>query len=541
MLDKGAACLPCRRQRIKCDGLQPYCSRCYRLDKKCAYTAKARRLTVAGVLEARILELELITHKLTLSSAHSLSLVSQKLYERIGRLGNAPKPRQILELANRTRQQLGSSPEFRRESRKDASINVLITQSAVEQELQSAQLDDFHDLPHSLSITLINLFLPFRSQWHFLADIPHFIYCLSLPTPHPEAIHPCLLNVCYLGACTSAGGALAAFKPHFLRRTRYFLQQSLMFADRHIHFLWANVILGVFLARERRIAECLALAGATGHFAVACGLDLSLKRRKEGDPPPPSEHLLPPPKDKVEANDRIRLAHTIFALGQALPLLCGFSPAFSYDADDEGWSLASEGAHTESQNDKIAMTEEEVWRFELRLKALVLRTYRRARNYAQFVAEHGLRGSEGEYRAIEKQIHVKPMPALLLFENRGLAPLEASSTVNPHIILAYSVLYGSGLILHSLRAHEDAEARGKMFHCVQALVEICDNARVRILSRELQRPGAQHTAELSISYCRSIELLLDYLDDLSLFLPAWADAPVALKNTLLAAAASISP
>ncbi|KAF8316888.1 hypothetical protein DL93DRAFT_723726 [Clavulina sp. PMI_390] len=91
-LDRGAACLQCRRQKIKCDGLKPTCSRCYRLVKKCAYSSTVQHHPVAEALGARTMELELVTHKLAMASKHSLLFLSKKLEYRIGRLGVSPKP-----------------------------------------------------------------------------------------------------------------------------------------------------------------------------------------------------------------------------------------------------------------------------------------------------------------------------------------------------------------------------------------------------------------------------------------------------------------
>ncbi|KAF8309041.1 hypothetical protein DL93DRAFT_2170673 [Clavulina sp. PMI_390] len=504
-------------------------------------------------LEARALELELLTHRLTLSSVHSFFLASKKLQERIERLGRISKPHQVFNLTNLIERRIRPASEHGYDSQQErenfsenSSRGFPTAQGTIERELELVRLEDFRDLPPALSFKLIHSFLPFRSQWYFLLDVSHFLQCLTLPASHSESIHHCLLNACYLGACTSIGGALGSFKPHFLQRTRHFLQQSLEFADRPIHFLWASVILGVFFARERRMAECLASAGATARFAVACGLNLTTNPTRGGDRSYHVGCLLPPPKDKIEADDRTRLAHTIFVLGQALPLLCGYAPAFTYDVDDDGWSLISEWAYPGCPDVKITMTAEEP----------PYLTFLEA--HSPTVQAHGYCGSEEEYLAIEKQIHSKPTSSLLLFDERGLQPLEASSTFQPHVILAHATLYGSGLILHSLRANEDAESKRKMLQCAQGLVEICDNARgnrrlhvgmvnaahmmnaVRIFARELQRSAVRETAERSIDYCRSIELLLDYLDDMVSSLPAWANAPVALKSTLLAAAASLS-
>ncbi|KAF8311411.1 hypothetical protein DL93DRAFT_1486945 [Clavulina sp. PMI_390] len=159
-----------------------------------------------------------------------------------------------------------------------------------------------------------------------MMDTSYLMARLSLPSSHPDAIHPCLLNACYLGACASSGGGLAAFKPPFVERTRHFLQQALMFADRTTDFLWASLALGVFYARERRLVECFVGAGVTTRFAVACGLNLRSDSTTEKNSSDSSEHLLPPPKDAAEADNRARLSQAIYVASQAFPLLYECSP-----------------------------------------------------------------------------------------------------------------------------------------------------------------------------------------------------------------------
>ncbi|KAF8309002.1 hypothetical protein DL93DRAFT_1793902 [Clavulina sp. PMI_390] len=347
MLAKGAACFLCRKHKSKCDGLKPLCSRCQRLGAICIYAEgikRRRRQPINEALEARAMELELIIHKLAMTSAHSLSLASTKLLDRVGRLGGLGNPSQVPDPINPT--QLPNSSAFRPAgkpgvSRSRGKLDLNITTKGdhfavledLARQLGLFQLDQLQVLPASLSLELVTLFLPHRLSFTFFMDLDQFFRRLSLPPSDPESIHPCLLNACYLGACGSNRGSLTAFQPYFVQRTRYFLQQSLMFADRTNHFLWASVILASFFTRERRLVEALTVVGATTCFALACGLNLP------GDPfmqwenssSYVSEYLLPPPKCSAEADERIRLAHSIYIMGQALPVLCGHPPIFNHD------------------------------------------------------------------------------------------------------------------------------------------------------------------------------------------------------------------
>ncbi|KAF8309027.1 hypothetical protein DL93DRAFT_2170666 [Clavulina sp. PMI_390] len=432
-------------------------------------------------------------------------------------------------------------------------------QAFVDRELRSydpAELEKLEELPFSLSINLIKLFVPYYTHYYFLMDISYFMARLLLPSSHPNSIHPCLLNACYLGACANDEGGLTSFQPFFLRRARRFLQHSLMFGDRTTDFLWASLALGVFFAKERRLLEAIAVAGATARFAVACGLNgpnTSVQRRNLDTST--SEYLLPPPVDKLESDDRIRLAHSIYIACQAVPLLSGNPLASPYDRH---WSQIPVEASLESRNNKVSTTPEELWRSELYLKVLVTNTFDRVTRFARsFTINSHCRMSE-EYLAIESQIQQLRAAFPPLYDPRGFRPRDVSSAFDSHSVYGCIALYGSGLILHSLWASYRVESRAKMFECVQALVDICAGARkhrrlysglvnavhimnaIRILAHELQRLEANANAALSISYCQSIEVLLDALDDIMLLFPAWVEAPVTLRGALIAAANSLS-
>ncbi|KAF8321292.1 hypothetical protein DL93DRAFT_1633659 [Clavulina sp. PMI_390] len=129
---------------------------------------------------------------------------------------------------------------------------------------------------------------------------------------------------------------------------------------------------------------------------------------------------------------------------------------------------------------------------------------------------------------------------------------------NLNIVLAHVKLYGSGLILHSLWATKYPESRSKMLECLQGLVDICTHIRkhqhphlglvnithmmnaIRVITRELKRPEVRENTSLANSHYRSIESLLDFLDDTMTLLPAWADVLLTLKVPLIAAADSLS-
>ncbi|KAF8322027.1 hypothetical protein DL93DRAFT_2223639 [Clavulina sp. PMI_390] len=530
LLAKGGACLPCRKLKMRCDGIKPICSRCERLAKDCTYpSGLARRLPLTQTLEARALELETLVNQLKLSAEYDLGLAAGRLRERVGRLG---------------------------------VVSVRETPPIVKYELDPTRWAGLKELPSPLSLALIEQFLPYRAYFFFFMDVTYFRRCLSLPPCHPDAIHPCLLNACYLGACSWSGGRWTYLEPYFVNRTRYFLNQSLMYADRISHFLWASVLLGCYFTKERRLAECLAVVGSATRFAMACGLDLPSTPTSDGaSPSSGSESLLPPPKNSDEAIDRTRLAYSIYIADQALPTMCGCPSTLPYD--DRWATSTSEEVFVDDQVTKIEGTGiPQRWQSITHLRLLITRIFERANNLATIVCSNGFHGLEGEYRDLEDQIHTQQSSLPPLRDPRGLSPSEAAKTFNASLLLAHIMLCGSELILHSLRSGEDAEARRKMLHCVQKLLDICEIVRnhkklhtvrvglvnaihamnaVRAITRELRRPETIENARLSVSYCEAIEMLLDFLDEIVSLFPAWAQTPALLKDPLLAVASSVEP
>ncbi|KAF8304935.1 hypothetical protein DL93DRAFT_2172874 [Clavulina sp. PMI_390] len=571
VLAKGAACLRCRKLKEKCDGLKPTCTRCRKRPNECIYpTGIARRAPISGTLQARALELEMIIHKLTVASTHDLSLASARLLDRIGRLGNAvPAKHPLVSTATAWLPIYPYSQHRKTEQKRGQIVSQDVTEgyasiierSVVEQKLHSFQWGKLgeRDAPPSLSLQLVSLFLPYRAHYYFFMDVPHLLHCVSLPPSHPDAIHPCLLNACYLGACASSGGTLTSLEPYFIRRTRYFLDQSLKHADRITHFLWASIILTCYFAKARRLDESFAVANAATHFAYACGLspsgDPTFNGTKDFDV---AGYLLPPPKDETEAINRIRLAHSLYLLDQTAPILGGVSTSFPYDPS---WaSTPKKASHKYQYGEGMSVREErlsEIWHSDMHLKVSMARNFDRVTALARHASGAGYRELDEEYSSLKVHLDSEHSAIPPLSDPVGLQSSEAVGMFNPNLLLVHITLYGSGLILHSLQADKDSEARKRLRYCVESLMDVCQKVRgnkrlrkvqsglmnaahmmnaVRVVAHELKRSGARgRNAKLLTSNCHAIEVFLDFLDDVTMLNPAWTETPLLLKDALTAA------
>ncbi|KAF8306833.1 hypothetical protein DL93DRAFT_164948 [Clavulina sp. PMI_390] len=213
----------------------------------------------------------------------------------------------------------------------------------------------------------MGIFLPHRSHFNFFAPIPDFIRHLSLPTSHPNSLHPCLRHACHLAACSIIGGRWSDLEPYFAERTRYFLEEALMLASpEHItQFLWASVILASYFTRGRRIKESYAIISPAGHLAMACGLlschdsDIEPDYRQD-------QFLLPMPATEAEALERLWLAHSVFITDWSLNILTGCPGTF---VCDERWIPSLDQAEITYPWFKLNMTSEEelstIWRSDV--------------------------------------------------------------------------------------------------------------------------------------------------------------------------------
>ncbi|KAF8309901.1 hypothetical protein DL93DRAFT_1689307 [Clavulina sp. PMI_390] len=559
MLAKGAACLSCHKVKIKCDGSKPCCSRCHRLHRQCTYpTVIVRRPDRLKQLRARAMILEMTISKLTLSSTYDMSVISARLrgrIERLGRLQGQPKvirtsvpvyicceDSKLDVLASRLRLQVESQPEA-----PGQSTTFSIDRSVIERTLESYYWEKGEELPLPMSLYLIGIFLPNRAQFQFFMPLPQFLHSIALPPSDPASIHPCLRNACHLVACSILGGRWASLEPYFAERTRRFLDQALMWADRDriTHFLWATTLLASYFMRARRIKESFLAITSASQFATACGL---LSTHNEGVEASyqPDEFLLPPPVTEAEALSRLWLAHSIHITDQSLNALTALPWSF---VCDERWTPASEHSDIMYPWFKMPMaTEEElskVWRSDVHLNASIMHIFQQVDTYASNLREHGRKRGEKESGKLR---------VLLDFHESRIRPFsETISSLNPHGLLAHATLNGTSLIFHSLFSGRNPEARAQMLRAAHKLVEICDELQgredyygvqssfvpvvhmmngIRIFASELRRPETQRDAKLSLQYCHFIEIILDTLDNLTALYPAWAECISLLRDPL---------
>ncbi|KAF8312690.1 hypothetical protein DL93DRAFT_2098163 [Clavulina sp. PMI_390] len=251
----------------------------------------------------------------------------------------------------------------------------------------------------------------------------------------------------------------------------------------------------------------------------------------------------------------IRLAHCLYLLDQTLPAVGNYTPSFPYDNQ---WQCIPEAetplGHQDRQDPnemKQPISEPRESQTDFRIS--MARTFKRVAEFVRSVHEQGDYRLDEEYDDLVAQMSDEHLTIPPMSDITGSSSLENPSASKSYNIFEHTTPYGSGLILYSLRAGKDLEARRKLLHCVQALVDICRYASVhknsgkvqigfanlfhimnaiRVIARELRQPETSRDVMASLSYCASIETLLDFIDDVVSLWPAWSNSPAMLKDTL---------
>ena len=172
------------------------------------------------------------------------------------------------------------------------------------------------DLAHTFDS--VRIFLPSGPHFAFHIDIPKFLQRLHLPLPHPQALHPGLLNAIYLIACVIGGGQMLGFENLFLIQARTHLERALSLVDRLTHFLWGSLIVAGYYHMRYRLLEAHSMISASVMFAMGCGLHQNPYGPQQG----PSVYL--DPAHHIEGNDPAAIWYAMYQTDVSISCASGF-------------------------------------------------------------------------------------------------------------------------------------------------------------------------------------------------------------------------
>ncbi|KIM28803.1 hypothetical protein M408DRAFT_329249 [Serendipita vermifera MAFF 305830] len=342
-LQRGSACLSCRKRKMKCDGQRPICGGCTRANRSadCEYD-DGKTKTRTQLLQEKIQRLEFRLQQLEgtapdegnattnqafmqspgalvlqqRTQAFDFNVASDKDFEfdfgnaassSATRVYDQEQMKRLIDAAT------GNDPTIG-DSSWDNTGDGSHTQDA------SNDASDWQEdgLPPRVRQQLLEIVFPHLGRLNVDLHLPTFLQSLNLPPTHAMRPHPSLLHALYLHACALSppDHYLHSHQAKFARKCREAISASLEFSDRIIDCLRAQCLLATYYFTVGRSLDGYALVCATARLAVGCELNRLVSPIQRT----PSVAELPPV-------DYRRVAHV--GLGIGLPTLAATAAASS--------------------------------------------------------------------------------------------------------------------------------------------------------------------------------------------------------------------
>ncbi|XP_006461060.1 hypothetical protein AGABI2DRAFT_192596 [Agaricus bisporus var. bisporus H97] len=332
-LQRGKACLRCRKRKMKCDGVKPACQQCVRAKKPdaCEYDdgkGKTRtqlmRETILR-LERRVRELEdpeYVSPAVTLYDPHGHSRSGSSASSVDSPDGSFlsvphspfPSGSPSSPAAAWTRVCLSSNSDLHLPS-------LIVCQNVPSPSPTPFLSEMFFEEPRSylhmspdLGSILLDIFAPHQQQCGLGIDIHQLRE--SLHRNPSERSHPVLLNAIYLWACfVSRPEPLCQNEDHYLRLVLETLPDALKSTDKIVDAIQASCLLSMYYLANGRMCEGGYHASAAAALAVQAGLG---RNAFQNDLWPPAcsfeDFDLKPAKTAPQDDARIMSFWQIFSL-----------------------------------------------------------------------------------------------------------------------------------------------------------------------------------------------------------------------------------
>jgi hypothetical protein len=295
-LQRGKACLRCRKRKMRCDGVKPACQQCSRAKKAdCCEYDDGKGKTRTQILRENIARLE----------------------QRVRELEDPGYTSPVITLHNPHLQYSGSSSSSVAGSPEGIPYSPFPSDSANSPQDCWTQLPlvgspspvPFADLyhfdepqpPFELTQMLLDIFSPHRHQCGLEIDMGRLRENANLPAS--EQRHPVLMNAIFLWSCyVSRPGPLCQHENHYLTRALDALGDALRHADKVVDVVQASCLLSLYFLSNGRMLEGGYHASTAASLAVQFGLDRSILQ-------PTFESMysfkMEPARDPIEESERI--------------------------------------------------------------------------------------------------------------------------------------------------------------------------------------------------------------------------------------------
>ncbi|KAL0956921.1 hypothetical protein HGRIS_003025 [Hohenbuehelia grisea] len=272
-LQRGKACLRCRKRKMRCDGIKPACNQCIRAKKAdcCEYDdgkGKTRtqilRETISR-LENRIRELEDPEY-----ISPAVQLYDPHFHQRSGSssssLGSPPASAPISASHSPFPSESTNSPHG-----SWSQLSQGIPSPSPSPFTPEMFYEEPQQPPFELAQMLLDIYAPHRQQSGLQANVGRLRDSLALPAS--EQRHPALMNSIYLWACfVSRPEPLCQHEDHYLARALEALPEAIRLGDKVIDAIQASCLLSTYFLANGRVTEGSYHASAAAGLAVQCGL-----------------------------------------------------------------------------------------------------------------------------------------------------------------------------------------------------------------------------------------------------------------------------
>ncbi|PCH38595.1 hypothetical protein WOLCODRAFT_88184 [Wolfiporia cocos MD-104 SS10] len=369
-LQRGMACLCCRKRKMKCDGLRPVCTQCLKSNRgtECHYYEKKHisrtQLLQQKVakLEARLRELEAEQEASTSGSSSSSSppnLLSTSgdpldINASIGDtllLGSGASSVNEWDLRLPS---LSLSPpiSYGNVSGFSSDIHgedIAGPSSAVRLDPAAVSRSSSMRPSTSSSSTLkwwedTSTFCENKQRLCCAFDVHVGRFQASLHSAAPSQPHPALMDAIYLLACYfSRMPQLSELESCFLKRALQGISDALHKQDRMVHVLQAACLIAVYFFCQGRVLEGYYHSSTSARLAIDLGLHQLhpsdghiVQTSAAGLPhhsifPVEATFPLPPPADTIEHAERIAAFWQIFIIDRAWSVATGLPSALPDD------------------------------------------------------------------------------------------------------------------------------------------------------------------------------------------------------------------
>ncbi|GJJ11872.1 hypothetical protein Clacol_006110 [Clathrus columnatus] len=347
-LQRGSACLSCRKRKMKCDAGKPACAQCVKANRAvdCDYDdgkSKSRTQILQekiSTLETRLRELEgpAVQHR-PLPIRHYSSPADQFYPGALGDpligTSSSPSSFDLTSISGNGSPTPGSPDSW-----------------SLSWEVDSLSLnpDDFFKMsgrwweaempPPRISQYLLEIFLQHRHQCGFEIDVNRFQASLNSTDPP----HPALMNAIYALSCHfSLSPMLSPHESGFVSRSLRAISVALEASDRLVQVLHASCLLAILFFAKGRLLEGYYHAGAAARLAVGLGLhqisapDWNTSGGSPGSSAASSSSgaggssILPPPMDALELGERILTFWQVYNIDRCWAVATGLPVALPED------------------------------------------------------------------------------------------------------------------------------------------------------------------------------------------------------------------